>query len=405
MTMVTEVESDGGRAVVVKRGSAAEAEALRLEGERLRRASHPGVVPVVASGPVGAGWELRTVHGGRPVSILGHPTVVQTAAVIAAAASTLADLHDLGIVHGRVDSSHVLLGEHGRPVLCGFGPGTESARPSDDVAALGALLSHLLGADSELEPIPDRRWRSRRSGSGWDRRALLLLADHACAEPATRRPTARRLATAITDAIPEVARVASPASPWPERSETDEVDPIERLRSSSVVDDPPPPRRPIALVSTVLGLGLLAAAAMRSGGGAAPDEAVPLADVAPTVSTLDTSTTLTTEPVIVHTAAPVPDSILAIDGRRYRVGQAGDEVLVDDWDCDGIPTPALLRPGTDEVYVFPRWADQVALSIQPLLVVPEAESLVSEPSPSGCPSLAVRTAGGGLVPVIETPAP
>ena len=161
MTLETTVEVDGDRAVVVKRSPAHAVEQLRREGERLRRASHPGVVQVLRSAPAGDGWELRTAHAGRPLSILDARTVPQVAAVVAAVASTLADLHALGIVHGRLDASHVLVGEQGRPVLCGFGDGAADARPEDDVAAVGRLLTSLLAREDDAEPIPERWWRPR----------------------------------------------------------------------------------------------------------------------------------------------------------------------------------------------------------------------------------------------------
>ena len=70
MSMATTVEASATGAVVVKRATEADADRLRAEGERLRRASHPGVVQVVASEPVQDGWELRTVHAGRPLSTM-----------------------------------------------------------------------------------------------------------------------------------------------------------------------------------------------------------------------------------------------------------------------------------------------------------------------------------------------
>ena len=205
MVSTIRVESVGDRPVVVKRASGRAGERLRREGERLERASHPGVVPLVQHGATDDGWELCTRHAGRPASACGPLTVAQVASLAAGVASTLADLHDLGIVHGRLDASHVLVGDHGRPVLCGFGDGEPPARPADDVAALGALLDRWLGTDDAGEPIPERRWWGRRRWDGWDRRALLLLADQAVADPPTCRPTARRLAAAIADAVPDVA--------------------------------------------------------------------------------------------------------------------------------------------------------------------------------------------------------
>ena len=35
--------------------------------------------------------------------------------------------------------------------------------------------------------------------------------------------------------------------------------------------------------------------------------------------------------------------------RAFRVGEAGDRVLLGDWDCDGVASPAVYRPATGEV--------------------------------------------------------
>jgi hypothetical protein len=284
----------------------------------------------------------------------------------------------------------VLVGDQRRPVICGFGDGREPARPEDDVAALGALLGDLLGRDDDPEPIPERRWRGHRSWAGWDRRALLLLADQACAEPPTRRPTARRLAAAISEAVPAVAALDAIDHP--------DADPIDRLRpssdSASSVEVGNRSRKPRATALAILGIALMAAGVVQSSDRTAPDEVTPSAAVE-----LAPSTTSTTPER--HTATEVADSTLVVEGRRYRVGQPGDELLVEDWDCDGIPTPALLRPGTGEVFVFPRWVERDELAVEPLLTVARAQALVSDVAAGGCPSLAVQTEAGELVHVIE----
>lgn len=58
-----------------------------------------------------------------------------------------------------------------------------------------------------------------------------------------------------------------------------------------------------------------------------------------------------------------PAAALTIEGReiatdegRWEVGSDGDVVAIGDWDCDRLPTPAVLRPSTGEVAVFDRWA-------------------------------------------------
>ena len=388
MLAVTRVETDGAQAVVVKRAPLEAVADLRREGERLRAARHPGVVPLVQSRATEDGWELVMSHVGRPLATVGPLTVAQVAGLVAGLAATLADLHTLGIVHGRVDATHVLVGEHGRPILCGFGAGGAASDPEDDVAAVGGLLVDLLGTDEQGEPIPERRWRTHRVGTGWDRRALLLLADQAAAEPATRRPTARRLAAAIADVVPG-APVERPSDPEP-AGDREEADPIEQLRAMAVVDAPRwrPPTG--ALVAALLSAALVVAALVRLLG----DEPARTHRVAPPSSTLAT-------PAPTRTVASVGGSELRRDGRRYRVGQVGDELLVDDWDCDGDATPALLRPATGEVFVFPRWVEEGSLAVEPVALVHGAEALLSEDDAGTCPRLAVRTSTGDVVVVVD----
>src|SRR5690606_3239066 len=121
-------------------------------------------------------WELRLAHGGRPATLLHPATPAQVASIAAAAADTLADLHERGVVHGRLAARHLLLGPDGQIRLCGFGPGGD-ATPEDDVAALGAVITELLGGREELEPLPELRWHRRAPWPGVARRALLSLAD------------------------------------------------------------------------------------------------------------------------------------------------------------------------------------------------------------------------------------
>ena len=382
----TGVELGDAGAVIVKRaiGAGSAVEALRREGERLARAAHPGVVGVVRSGPTPDGWELLLAHGGRPLSAHGALTPRAVATIAASIAATVADLHDLGVVHGRLDTSHVLVGDQGRPMLCGFGDGTAPAEPADDVAAIGRLLGDLLGTDAEPEVIPERRWWPKSPRGGWERKALLAVADVAVAEPPERRPSARRLAAALVQAVPGGLAPPPARSPAPAHLE---ADPIERLRP---VDADAEVRRgsPVGLVVVaVVGLAVvLAGARIRSSSLAATSPPPTVAEPA-----------VVTE--ITATATPVPGSVLVSDGRRYRVGQAGDHLLVDDWWCDGQPTPALLRPSTDEVFVFESWSTARPQAIPPTTSVPGATALVSRQDGDGCPSLAAAVGSGDLVPI------
>src|SRR3990170_1337111 len=163
-----------GRAVLVKHADAGEdADRLGREAALLRACRHPGVVEVLEERELDDGSrELSlAVAGSRTVADL-RTDLTGAAGLVAALATTVADLHDLGIVHGRITADHVLVDAGGRPVLCGLAgagrvgsqpPGAPAPlAPADDVAALGALLGGLVAPDGggplgDWEPIPERR--------------------------------------------------------------------------------------------------------------------------------------------------------------------------------------------------------------------------------------------------------
>ncbi|HEX6424613.1 MAG TPA: hypothetical protein VFZ79_14120 [Acidimicrobiales bacterium] len=210
MDVHLKVALEDGGPVVVKTASGPAARRLRQERARLARAVHPGVVALArshADDSANAGdddegnaddevVELRTSYAGEPV-VRWSGSVAAVAGLGAAVASTLADLHEMGVVHGRIDGSHVLVADDGRPRLCGLA-GLEGAAAGDDVAALGALLGELLAR------CPDRpRGRlTRRRGAGAARRALQQVLDQATDPVPTRRPGARALADAILSSVP-----------------------------------------------------------------------------------------------------------------------------------------------------------------------------------------------------------
>lgn len=100
-----------------------------------------------------------------------------------------------------------------------------------------------------------------------------------------------------------------------------------------------------------------------------------------------------------------PDEVV-LDGRTARIGSVavdlgdeGDLVALGDWDCDGIATPALLRPGTGEVFVFPEWSLREPLEVAAVAVVDGATDIGA--GPGACPSPVVTTPGGERV--VEVP--
>jgi hypothetical protein len=120
---------------------------LRHEAGQLRAAAHPGVVelgPWTGERPV----ELRTRLAGRPLTDVGPLAAAEVCGLGAAVATVLADLHDVGVVHGALRPDHILVGPDGRPVLSGFGSSTtvEAGDPTRDVRDLAAMLAERLDA-------------------------------------------------------------------------------------------------------------------------------------------------------------------------------------------------------------------------------------------------------------------
>src|SRR5512132_620395 len=217
MQVTVALDSEGPIAIKTATG-AGDIARLRLEAERLERAAHPGLVAVVtpASGDDvhvsraegDADIVLRTRFAGDPVSHWAG-SVAGIAGLGAAVAATLAELHDVGVVHGRLDSTHILVGDDGRPRLCGLShPG--GAEPHDDVAALGRVLGEM------LERTPAERRRSRpwpRGSRGASRRALEQVIAQTLDAVPSRRPNARLLASSILRAVPDAELTVTSAPP------------------------------------------------------------------------------------------------------------------------------------------------------------------------------------------------
>lgn len=467
MSMHVRVALDGEGPIAVKTATGDEDVArLRLESERLERAAHPGLVAVL-SGPQCHGEprtepdiELRTRFAGDPVS---HWTgsVANVAGLGAAVAATLADLHELGMVHGRLDGTHILVDQDGRPRLCGLSHSGEAA-PEDDVAALGRVLAELLARvpAERHRPFPWLR------GHAADRRALEQVIARATDPVPSRRPSARLLAGSILGAVRDAELPASesgaiePEATYVPPDEdlldlvfthelTDEErwaqafgdDPTELDRATGEPDtEPLPPSEPTwpwdetlthpmpttdapsregprsgrgSRVRMAASSGVLAAIAVAAGvvvgGWGRPGSAARPEDEPATVPAAAGCPAA---------AAPAADADgdgcpegLVIDGgtvsagpARWTLGELGDVVAVGDWDCDGQATPALLRPASGDVFVFPGWAGES----EPVTVgahdrLPGAVGLRAEPADDGCDELVVQLGSGATTTVEISP--
>jgi hypothetical protein len=386
---VVGASDERGRAVARKRPTtAAQRIALAWEAEALAAAAHPGVVELLGADDDG----LTTVYAGTHSLATSAPlTPDRIAAVGAAVATTVADLHLLGIVHGRIDPSHVIVGPDGRPVLCGFSGATVGDRvappmstavadgfadprqqrgehvvPVADVYAIGALIRFLLDRGGG-RPRP-HAGRHRSIPAIVRRRSLAAIARRAMALEPHRRPTARALADQLGSGRTTTAR------------------PVVVLAAGTA--------------AVVLAVGLVVALAARGGPGRRQQVSVWPPGTTPT----------TTQAPPMPTAVPdgpapvvVGPNVVAVGVDRYQAGSPSDQMVLGDWNCDGQVTVALLRVPTGEVFIFDAWPTAGHdRTIPPTTVVAGAvRAQAGDPDGDGCPDLVVERDGGRAVEVDE----
>ena len=374
------VMSSDGRAVVRKVGTP---KRIGHEAAMLRRVAGPGVVELAEASDdrrlEGDEAMLHTVFVGGGTAAERAPgslDPVVAARAAAAVATAVAHLHDRGVAHRRLQPDHVLLAD-GRAVLCGLAEAvviTECVRSvvDDDALALAHLVAHL--AAHTTGP-------TAAALDGVARRSLDSAPD--------ARPSARSVAVALAALVPEEPA----AAPLPRV-----VPPRSRERPRTEV-------RPhwLLAVAAPLAVALVAGAgALTLGGGRSGEVAGAVPPVPATIPVSSTTTSTTSPPPrgdrlwprdpcpAVEPGSTVADvdgdgcdefvevagGIVSASERRWQVAAPDEAVTLGDWDCDGTATPAVLRAGSGQLWVYPRWAsldDEVVATLAG--VVPEATSL------------------------------
>jgi hypothetical protein len=400
-----------GRLLAAKEPGRHGADALQAEAEMLQRVQVPGVVELVG---VSAGDEpvlLTRWVGPRSLADVSVPMAPERAAAIClAVAATVGRLHRAGIVHGRIDPTHVLLDADGRSVLCGFGgagpigaperrPATDRAqdgspedgtsrRPTTDTAGLGLILGHMIGAPG----APERGAHLSRSARALAsrRRALRGLAAQATVADPAGRPSVTAFAHSVRRAVPD-ARLSDdgptrdPAAPRPTSVRVGAGRPP-RGRHARGADRPTPKSLrsavPAAVALLAIGattyFGLSAWWSPSEGRTAVATPTAPRLTAPSTPTPTPTTTELERAPVIEH------------DGRRYEVGTPGDIVLVGPWLCDGSDLPVVLHPADGTVHLFTGWASEgSSLTAHTVATVPGAGGLSPSMTGPGCADLLV----------------
>jgi len=227
----------------VRRRAVGEAGAkLRREAAVLAYARHPGVITMCGYEDDGDEVTVTTEAMSGPRLTEIRLTAQELAGVAAVLATTLADLHEIGIAHGAVTPDAVRLGPDGQPVLEDFAqakkltgpftgwPTTEEAMA--DERSLGALVSMMLSrAPSEVRSLPGIDHGHLGPAAKRPQRSVHATLARVVAAAVEGRVTARQFAEIIVASIPS-ARL--PTAPEPGGQEP----PVQSVENAGV-DDPP----------------------------------------------------------------------------------------------------------------------------------------------------------------------
>lgn len=138
-TRVTTITQPDGSLAVIKTWLGADPSDANDEQRWLALARSPVVVQLlrVEADPP----SVVTRHGGTSTLRTARPLPRQAALLLAVIADGLADLHDRGLVHGKIALEHIVL-DGDRPRLCS--PSGSATASDDDLAGLGRCVETLI---------------------------------------------------------------------------------------------------------------------------------------------------------------------------------------------------------------------------------------------------------------------
>ncbi len=336
-----EVEGDAdgsGDVVIVRRATDPDARATLVHAaDIVSGIDHPGIEAVLSTTSTSEATEVRLrVPGGRTLSSSPPRDAAGAARAVSGVAQVLADLHQLGLTHGPIGCQQVVLGGGARPALLDFSAGHRRSEVDEErwialVADDVRGIGALVDELIELLPSDESTWGRER----WARRRLAALG-------ARSRATAHP-ATVVAQ---EAADLAVGRRRWP---------------------------RLLPAACAVIGAVTLAAGIV--GLARTHHAAETTAPAGPTIA--------------------VHGNELVVGGARFHLGRDGDQVVLGDWDDDGVTSPALLRPSTGEVFVFEQWpSPSHPLTNPPVTVVAGAVSADRRRSVHGSDRLVVVRRSG-----------
>lgn len=364
---------DLGVPAAVRLGDDADPERRALEA--LGHLDEPGLVRLAGSFHDGTTAATATSFVDGPTLATRRLDWRSAAAALRPVAAALAAVHAAGWVHGDVAATNIVLGESGgvlvdlasaRPADRSGATGTPGSvapevaagvpvTPAAEVFALAAVAAEVVGT------VPD---------------VLRPALDH---DPSAR-PSMAELAEAL--------RAASTAPAVDPRSRvTQDYGPRPPVPTQPAV---PARRRTPALAGAVGVVAVAVALWPRGAPGVSTGPA--------TCPTVEAPLTGDPDGDGCDVGAQWSDGVLTIaldaggPASRVAVGAPGDVVLLGDWDCDGVDTPAAYRPSTGAVTTWDGWPTAGAAVVPADVRRAEPHGAAGIGTAGGCDHVVVRVA-------------
>ena len=409
------------RTVALKRlrsgSGAADLARMRREATVLTELDHPHVVRVleVLHDGDGVAIAMQYAPGGSLDDLLaerGRLAPGQVVAVAAPVADALASAHRRGVLHGDVKPANILFTSDGEPLLTDFGVArTLGLVTSDQVSGTAEYLAPELLDGAQPDPRADvyalavvcyRALTGRPPYTGPAPLAVVRAADAGVhdrldddpavpgplarvVEQAMARDPDRRFATA--DEFARALRTTVPAGevrvPGPARVAAAAADDVASGLTTTFGPRPPRPEpdrerrgwRVPALVGVlalaaggiVLLRGPLASDDGGCGSGTEPSPGAGALVVRGDVDGDGCAVTGVYQQQATSQGTTVMVLTIPIGGvdKRIGLGEPGDQVVLGDWDCDGVDTPALYRRSAGVVQYFDVWPEVTQQTYEP----------------------------------------